>query len=82
MPEWGIALIGVGGLIAGAIISEIRHWLDRKQRFRVMTFEKRLETHQAALSQIQKLRHSIESKLSFEEKKVAIDNLLHWCEDN
>jgi len=50
MPEWGIALIGVAGLILGSIISEIRHWLDRGIRFQVMTFEKRLQAHQEALS--------------------------------
>jgi hypothetical protein len=48
MTDWGIALIGVGGIIVGAIITEVRYWLDRKQRFRVMTFEKRLQVHQDA----------------------------------
>jgi hypothetical protein len=48
MPEWGIVLIGVADLIVGVIITKSRHWLDRRQRFQVMTFEKRLQAHQEA----------------------------------
>ena len=46
MPDWGIALIGVAGIIVGTIITEARHWLDRKERYHIMTFDKRLEVAQ------------------------------------
>ncbi|HUT68673.1 MAG TPA: hypothetical protein VMW86_09035, partial [Dehalococcoidales bacterium] len=82
MPEWGIALIGVAGLIVGAIITEARHWLDRRQRFQVMTFEKRLQTHQEALSYCYKLYHSFNSRKDEDEKYRTINEIQEWWESN
>lgn len=81
MPEWGIALIGIAGLIVGAIITEVRHWLDRQQRFQVMTFEKRLQTHQEALSCWYELYHALNIGTS-DDKHKAIDKLEKWWENN
>jgi hypothetical protein len=59
MSEWGIALISFIGVVLGALITGIFAWLihesNRKDRFRVITFEKRLETHQVAYSWCNKL---------------------------
>ena len=48
MPDWALAIAVIVGTIIGASIGEFRHWRESKQRYRVLTFEKRLETHQEA----------------------------------
>lgn len=73
MPEWGIALIGVAGIIVGVIITEVRNWLDRKQRFQIMTFEKRLSIHQEIASYCFKIAGCINSLK--EEPQELIKNL-------
>ena len=45
--EWVAAIVGV---IIGAGIQEFRHWRESKQRYQVMTFEKRFQAHQEAVS--------------------------------
>jgi len=42
------SLIGLFGVLLGAGIAEFRHWMERKDRYKVMTFEKRLQVHQEA----------------------------------
>ncbi|MBI2860645.1 MAG: hypothetical protein HYX91_03965 [Chloroflexi bacterium] len=80
MPEWIIALISV---VLGAGISEFRHWRENRERFRVMTFEKRLHTHQEALSQIYRIWHdTYDNKLNFDDKNVSIKKAIMWWEDN
>ena len=46
--EWLTGLFTLLGMALYAGISEFRNWQERKGRFRVMTFEKRLEAHQKA----------------------------------
>ena len=46
--EWLIALFTLLGVILGLGYSEYKNRQGRKERFRVMTFEKRLEAHQQA----------------------------------
>lgn len=48
MPDWALAIAVVIGTIIGASIGEFRHWREGRQRYQVMTFEKRLEAHQQA----------------------------------
>ena len=79
MPEWGIALIGVAGLILGTIISEVRHWLDRRKRFQVMTFEKRLQAHQEALSWC--MRTAILTQPKALKETEGIENLLNCLQE-
>jgi hypothetical protein len=45
MPEWAVGILGV---IMGVAATSLWQWLDRRERYRVMTFEKRLEAHQHA----------------------------------
>ena len=50
MPDWVIAIAVVVGTLLGAGIQEFRRWRERGERYQVMTFSKRLETHQQAFS--------------------------------
>ncbi len=80
MPQWIIALLSA---IIGAGISEFRHWREVKEQYRVMTFEKRLHIHQAALSQIYRIWHDMyNNNLSFDDKNGSIKKAIKWWEDN
>lgn len=46
--DWLTGLFTLLGIALGAGISEYRHWREGRERFRVMTFEKRLAAHQKA----------------------------------
>lgn len=50
MNGWIGAIIGFIGVILGIVIVEVRLWRERKERYQVVTFEKRLEVHQQAFS--------------------------------
>ena len=78
MSEWGIALIGVAGLVMGVIITESRHWLDRKQRYRIMTFEKRLEAHQTAFYWCQQLNQILNNGEPSKIHSTAVEAREWW----
>ncbi len=46
--EWVIGLFTLLGMVLGIVYGEYRLRREQKERFRVMTFEKRLEAHQKA----------------------------------
>ena len=48
MAEWWVPLVGLFGVLVGVGITEFRLWAERKDRYRIMTFEKRLQVHQEA----------------------------------
>jgi len=48
MPEWITAIIGLAGVVIGVGITEFRRWMERKERYKEMVFEKRLNVHQEA----------------------------------
>ena len=48
--EWFVGIFTLLGVMLGLGYSEYRNRQERKERFRVMTFEKRLQKHQEALS--------------------------------
>ncbi len=48
MTEWWVPLVGLFGVFAGVGITEFRLWMERKDRYKIMTFEKRLQVHQEA----------------------------------
>ena len=79
MPDWVIALIGGA---AGATISEIGHWMDRFQRFKDVTFEKRLAAYQEALSQIYRIYHALSSEITDDGKLESVKKAESWWEDN
>jgi len=55
MTDLTIAVIGLIGVIIGVAIVEIRLWRERKDRYQVITFEKRLEIHQQAFAWCMKI---------------------------
>lgn len=73
--EWVAAIVGV---IIGAAIQEFRHWRESKERFRVMTFEKRLEAHQRAYYWCHKLNEVLNPSNSEEIHKVASEAREWW----
>jgi hypothetical protein len=48
MTDWTTPIIGFIGVIIGIASVEIRLWRERKERYQIMTFERRLEVHQQA----------------------------------
>lgn len=55
------ALIGLYGIIIGISITVLLRWMDRKERFRDSTFEKRLSAHQEAYYLNQDLYEALNS---------------------
>lgn len=50
MTEWIAPIMGLIGVLVGMGIVEIRLRREQKERYQVMTFEKRLEAHQQAFA--------------------------------
>lgn len=75
MPNWAVVLIGVSSLILGVAITEIGRWLERRERYKVLSFEKRLEAHQQALTWCLKIGWLTESAYSAEAKKVELEEV-------
>ena len=46
--DWATAVITLAGVIAGVGIEEFRFWRERKDKYKDMVFEKRLDAHQGA----------------------------------
>jgi hypothetical protein len=70
MQEWIAPVVGLVGVLFGTGIAEFRNWRERKDRYRAMTFEKRLQTHQEALSLCYTLNHTLNTGRDFEKR--------HW----
>jgi hypothetical protein len=90
MADWLTPIIGLGGVILGAGISEYRRWREGKEQYRVLTFERRLKTHQEALVQVSRLYNSFSSYIDFtirasdklEMLETSIDKAEEWWSDN
>jgi hypothetical protein len=80
MPDWESIIVTVLG--SGTASALITHWLDRKQRYQVMTFEKRLQAHQEALSQCYELWDIVTGKRSDEDKDEGIKKVRNWWVNN
>lgn len=61
MQDWQIAFIGLLGVIIGILATAFWNLIERKERFKVITFEKRLEAHQLAFYWNQTIYHSLGS---------------------
>ncbi len=79
MPDWIVALTGLLGAVIGALIAEISHWADRRQRFRAMILEKRLEIYQEMAAYCFKIANFIGAL--DKEKKESIENLFNGNKD-
>jgi len=55
------ALIGLLGVLFGIVVTIVLRWLDRSDRFRDLTFEKRLAAHQEAYCLNQNLYEALNS---------------------
>ena len=76
--DWVTAVVGLIGVIIGAGIQEFRHWRESKQRYQVMTFDKRLQIHQEAVAWCMKIATNMTpSKLR---EKQDIERLLGHAE--
>jgi hypothetical protein len=61
MEGWFPALMTVVGVFVGFGINEYRYRRERKERYQVMTFEKRLTAHQKAFYWCNKLNEALNS---------------------
>lgn len=81
MADW-IGVIGVvAGVVVGAGIQEFRLWMERKQRYQVMTFDKCLEAHQRAFYWCQKLNEILNIGQTQEIHEIAV-NARDWWNSN
>ena len=62
MQEMQVALFALSGVILGIIATSFWNWRERRERFRVMTFGKRLEAHQSAYYWNQAIYNSLTSR--------------------
>lgn len=82
MPEWLNPVIGIIGVIIGVGITEIRQWIERKEKYQALIFEKRLKVHQEALAYCYLAYHSINSDKEKQEKDNKISEMEKWWENN
>jgi len=82
MPEWVTPIIGLVGVFIGVGITEFRLWRESEERYRIITFEKRLVIHQEALSNCYRVYHHIFSRKTQEKKNTAINEMENWWENN
>lgn len=92
MPEWLTPVIGIIGVIIGVGITEIRQWIERKEKYQALIFEKRLKVHQEAYSLCYQLKSNIyllqNNKILQKTKKQHdkcvrdIERISNWWLDN
>lgn len=82
MPEWIAPVFSLLGVVIGAGIIEFGKWRERREQYRVTTFEKRLVIHQEALSNCYRVYHHVFSGKTQEEKNTAINEMENWWENN
>ncbi|MHA1971577.1 MAG: hypothetical protein ACTSW1_01220 [Candidatus Hodarchaeales archaeon] len=74
-----IGVIGViGGAIIGAGIQEFRLWGERKDKYRVMSFDRRLEAHQQAFAALHELNRILNTGVSKDIDRTAIETRKWW----
>jgi hypothetical protein len=74
-------VFGLIGVILGVGVMEFRHWREERERYQVMTFEKRLETHQAALNWCYQLNRVLNSRDPGDIHGIA-DQAREWWNKN
>lgn len=78
MSNLAVALVGLLGVILGVGVAAFWQWMDRKERYRVMTFEKRLATHQEAFSLCHDLGDALFRQNRDDLGSVAVDMKKWW----
>jgi TPR repeat protein len=79
--EWITGLFTLLGAAIGAGISEYRNWRERKNRLRIMTFEKRLEAHQKAYYWCHKLNEVLNISNKSEIHRIS-NEAREWWNNN
>jgi hypothetical protein len=82
MIDWFTPVIGLSGVVLGVGITEVRRWLESKNIYRKVTFEKRLAVHQEALGQSYLLGRIISSQIDDEEKITKVREIEKWWNNN
>lgn len=72
--EWLTGLFTLLGMALGAGITEFRHWRERRERYQVMTFEKRLQAHQQAFSWCMNV-HGILKRMTIVQELERVEEL-------
>ena len=80
--DWFPAVMGLVGVAVGVGIQEFRIWRERKDKYKDMIFEKRLETHQGAYYRCQRLVDFMMPDALVEDEgvKALIDELWEYKE--
>ncbi len=81
MQDWQVAFIGLLGVILGILATAFWNWKERKERFKVIAFEKRLEAHQLAFYWNQTIYHSLGSG-DAERIRKSISEAQEWWNGN
>ncbi len=79
--EWLAPVSGLLGVVIGLGYSQLARWQERKERFQVMTFEKRLEAYQKAYYWCYSLHSSIGINIATVTHRIA-DEALEWCKSS
>jgi hypothetical protein len=75
------ALIGLIGVLVGVGVMILLRWLDKTDRFRDMTFEKRLVAHQDAYRLNQTLYEALGTK-STPDIRIILNEIKDWMKNN
>lgn len=80
---WG-ALATLAGVITSIIVTELSHFLVRRERFRDITFEKRLAAHQQAFCRNQDLYEALNSNTTDTTDAISIraNEMKEWWKNN
>ena len=85
--DWFPAVMTVVGVLIGVGIQELRIWRERRDKYRDMVFEKRLDAHQGAYYQCMRLSkvsmpwHLVEDG-GVENVSKEIDEATEWLNKN
>lgn len=81
MQNLQVAVIGLIGILLGIAAASFFKWIDRKERFKVMTFEKRLAVHQRAHYWNQRIYHELSSR-DANKLRETVREAQEWWNDN
>lgn len=81
MQSLQVAVIGLIGILLGIAATSFFKWIDRKERFKVMTFEKRLAVHQRAHYWNQRIYHEL-SLRDANMLRETVSEAQEWWNDN
>ena len=79
--DWFPAVMGLIGVVVGVAIQEFRIWRERKDKYKDMIFEKRLDAHQGAYYRCMRLsKFMLPHELMKDEGTAALEEILESYE--